>query len=349
MADKRPASPGADEASGALVKRQRTDEGALVVGSVTKDGVRRTSNLLAPTMQLLGHGGDVTAMRFSPDGTALASGSFDRTLLLWRVYDECENYMMLRGHKNAVLQVHWLPSGDGLVSCSADRSVRAWDAEAGVQVKRFSEHRGIVNSCAPLPRGPPLLASGGDDSAVKVWDLRSKRSVQTLMAPAPVCAVALSAAGDQVFSGGLDDAVTVWELRKGAASMTLTGHANTITGMALSPDGAHLLTNAMDHTLRVWDVRPFAPPERCEKVFYGHQHSFEQNLLRCDWSPDGRRVTAGSADRVVYVWDADSREVLYALPGHKGSVNEVAFHPTEPIVGSASSDRTIYLGELADL
>lgn len=107
-------------------------------------------------------------MRFSPDGTALASGSFDRTLLLWRVYDECENYMMLRGHKNAVLQVHWLPSGDGLVSCSADRSVRAWDAEAGVQVKRFSEHRGIVNSCAPLPRGPPLLASGGDDSAVKV-------------------------------------------------------------------------------------------------------------------------------------------------------------------------------------
>ena len=37
MADKRPASPGADEASGALVKRQRTDEGALVVGSVTKD------------------------------------------------------------------------------------------------------------------------------------------------------------------------------------------------------------------------------------------------------------------------------------------------------------------------
>ncbi len=47
--------------------------------------------------------------------------------------------------------------------------------------------------------------------------------------------------------------------------------------------------------------------------------------------------------------NADSREVLYALPGHKGSVNEVAFHPTEPIVGSASSDRTIYLGELADL
>lgn len=42
---------------------------------------------------------------------------------------------------------------------------------------------------------------------------------------------------------------------------------------------------------------------RCEKVLYGHQHSFEQNLLRCAWSPDGTRVSAGSGDRIVYLWD----------------------------------------------
>lgn len=41
-------------------------------------------------------------------------------------------------------------------------------------------------------------------------------------------------------------------------------------------------------------------------------------------------------------------EVQYALPGHKGSVNEVVFHPKEPIVGSCSNDRTLFLGELAD-
>jgi Prp8 binding protein len=56
-------------------------------------------------MQLVGHGGDVLGMAFSPDGSSVASCSFDRTILLWRTYDECENYMMLRGHKNAVTQV----------------------------------------------------------------------------------------------------------------------------------------------------------------------------------------------------------------------------------------------------
>jgi Prp8 binding protein len=40
--------------------------------------------------------------------------------------------------------------------------------------------------------------------------------------------------------------------------------------------------------------------------------------------------------------------VLYKLPGHEGAVNEVTFHPKEPIIGSAGSDGKIYLGELAD-
>ena len=56
-----------------------------------------------------------------------------------------------------------------------------------------------------------------------------------------------------------------------------------------------------------------------------------QNLLRCSWSPNGMQVAAGSADKFVHVWDVNSRRILYKLPGHTGSVNEVVFHPREPI------------------
>ena len=73
---------------------------------------------------------------------------------------------------------------------------------------------------------------------------------------------------------------------------------------------------------------------------------FEKNLLRCSWSPDGSKVTAGSGDRYVYVWDTTSRRILYKLPGHAGSVNEIDFHPFEPIIASGSSDKRIYLGEI---
>ena len=33
---------------------------------------------------------------------------------------------------------------------------------------------------------------------------------------------------------------------------------DSVTGLALSPDGGLLLSNSMDSSLRCWDVRPFA-------------------------------------------------------------------------------------------
>ena len=56
----------------------------------------------------------------------------------------------------------------------------------------------------------------------------------------------------------------------------MAGHNDTVTGMSLSPDGAHVLTNSMDNTLRVWDIRPYASKERCVKLFTGHLHNFEK-------------------------------------------------------------------------
>lgn len=96
--------------------------------------------------------------------------------------------------------------------------------------------------------------------------------------------------GMQVYSAGLDNNITVWDLRKGAESMTLKGHSDSITGLALNPEGTHLLSNAADNSLRVWDLRPYAPANRCEKIFTGHQHNYERNLLRCSWSSDGSKV-----------------------------------------------------------
>lgn len=151
---------------------------------------------------------------------------------------------------------------------------------------------------------------------------------------------------EQVFSGGIDNDIKVWDIRKNELLYTMRGHTDTITGLTLSPDGSYLLSNAIDNTLRIWDVRPYAPQERCVKVFTGHQHNFEKNLLRCAWSSDGSKVSAGSADRFMYIWDTTTRRIIYKLPGHNGSVNDIDFHPNESIIVSGSSDKQIYLGEI---
>lgn len=55
-------------------------------------------------------------------------------------------------------------------------------------------------------------------------------------------------------------------------------------------------------------------------------------LLQCLYSMIMCEVNAMClCCRFVYIWDTTSRRILYKLPGHAGSVNEVAFHPEEPI------------------
>ncbi|KAI9922887.1 hypothetical protein PsorP6_000325 [Peronosclerospora sorghi] len=315
---------------------------------VAKSVGDRTSKLMAPTMLLSGHRAAVYSLKFSPSGQHVASSSFDRSIFLWDVYGECRNYNELSGHKNAVLEVQWTYDNAHLVSASADKTVRIWDAETGERVKKFMGHKSTVNSCCPVTSGPTLIVSGSDDCTTKLWDVRSKRAVKTFENKFQVTAVCFSADNSHVIAGGLDGDIKLWDLRKGEVSMVLQGHADIVTSVSLSPDGSYLLSNAMDSTVRKWDVRAFVKGVRLKMTFTGAKHSFDRTLIRCGWSADMRFVASGSADRYVYIWDAETGNLRYHLPGHTGCVNEATFHPTEPIVGSCSSDKTIFLGELAE-
>lgn len=75
----------------------------------------------------------------------------------------------------------------------------------------------------------------------------------------------------------------VWDLRKNAVLYRMKGHSDTVTGLTISPDGSYLLSNAMDNSLRIWDIRPFAPSERCIKILTGHQHNFEKVSGQWGW------------------------------------------------------------------
>lgn len=81
-------------------------------------------------------------------------------------------------------------------------------------------------------------------------------------------------------------------------------------------------------------------------MLQGAPHALDKNLIKPCWSPDGTRCASGAGDRTVVIWDAQSAKILYKLPGHRGTVNEVTWHPHEPIIASGSTDRLIYVGEI---
>lgn len=80
-------------------------------------------------MLLTGHADQVFTLRFNPEGDVLATGSFDKTILLYRVYGECENTLQIKGR----MPYRWLPihepsqkkQYDGWLCSSANKYFRA--------------------------------------------------------------------------------------------------------------------------------------------------------------------------------------------------------------------------------
>ncbi|KAJ3191637.1 hypothetical protein HK101_007535 [Irineochytrium annulatum] len=334
---------------GALVKRAKED---IIVAPTSSTGavirkIQRTSALQAPIMLLTGHGSEVLSCKFSPSGDNLASSSFDRTIMLWSTYGECKNYQVLKGHTGAVLEVQWSRDGSQIFSASTDKTLGVWDATTGQRIKKLKGHGTFVNTVSVARRGAELLASGSDDSTLRIWDLRSKNPAHTLKDRFQVTATCWSEDASSVFSGGIDNEIKCWDLRRLAVGYSLQGHLDIVTGLRVGPDGSgSLLSNAMDNTARVWDVKPFAAggaSTRLLKIFEGAPHGMEKHLLKPCWSSDGAFVAAGSADRSVVVWEVATRRIVYKLPGHKGCVTEVDWHPKEPIILSGSNDKTLFL------
>jgi len=285
----------------------------------------------------------VTSVVFSPDGTQLASASWDDTIRLWDLTNPAADPTILAGHTAAVSSVAYSPDGTQLASASYDGTIRLWDlTNPAADPTVLVGHTYEVSSVAYSPDGMQL-ASAGVDATIRLWDLTNPAADPTLLAGHTFggSSVAYSPDGTQLAS--CDDAtIRLWDLTNPAADPTiLAGHTGGVNSVAYSPDGTQLASASEDATIRLWDLTNPADPTSLA----GHT----DRVLSVAYSPDGTQLASASEDATIRLWDLTNPAAdPTILAGHTSGVTSVAYSPDGTRLASAGVDATIRLWDLTN-
>jgi len=136
--------------------------------------------------------------------------------------------------------------------------------------------------------------------------------------------------GGTLATVGEEGTAILWDALSGEEVLQLSGHEDSIFGVAFGPEGERLATAAWDGT-RVWD----AVSGESLLVLEGGASTYDVS-----WSPDGSILAAANLDGEMILWDAATGEELVQLSGHEGEIIGLAFSPDGQRLATASPDGT---------
>ena len=156
------------------------------------------------------HSDTVFGLRFSPDGSKLASASADKFLKVIRVEDG-KDLKSFEGHTHHVLAVDWSGEGKQLVTGGADNVLKVWEFETGEQLRTLQAAGKQVTAVRWVP-GKPLVVGASGDATVRFWNPNGNGNVvRNFGGPSDfVFGVATSKDGKVVAAGGADGNLFLW-------------------------------------------------------------------------------------------------------------------------------------------
>jgi WD40 repeat protein len=181
-----------DAATGKLLAKKNEDFGYWVSAvAAAKDGTRIAVSFTssgigvydATSLQLLrgteGQKESFASVAFSPDGSRVAAGSWDRSPTSVKLWDAATG-KLLRGFQGHDDSVAFLPDGARLLAGGKDKTLTLWDTASGRALRTFEGHLKAVEAVSVSADGKRAL-SAGKEGTIRVWSLDSGELLATLI------------------------------------------------------------------------------------------------------------------------------------------------------------------------
>ena len=287
----------------------------------------------------------VRALAFSPDGRWLASCGDDYVVRVWSVASaqtpgqEAKGLLRFEGHRALIHTVRFSADGNWLVSGGADKVLYVWDVQKGEQRAQFTRPSDRIRSVAITNDG--LLASGGDDCSIRLWNIHSLKHLKDISTgQSRVWSVDFQQQGDKLLllAGGDKQTLMLWDVTESGNRVrlrpirTYRGYTSGIRSVAVLSD-QRIVGGGDRGELMVWDKEN---GDRKATLLF-HQGRIWSIAVDCEHA----RIATASDDHTIRLWSAETGQCLSTLVGHNNWVRSVAFSRHGRFLVSAGDDCSV--------
>ena len=179
------------------------------------------------------HTHSINDILLTQNNTALVSASSDVAVKVWRPHSQDANVAHTVGLHSDYVKCLATPETNSswVASGGLDHKIHTWDLNGGGHTleidvgKVDSSKASIYALCA---KGS-IIASGGPESVVRLWDTKSGKGITKLVGHTDIIRdILMSDNGDMLLTASSDQTVKVWSMTAGRCMHTLTMHDNSV-------------------------------------------------------------------------------------------------------------------------
>ena len=236
-----------------------------------------------------------------------------------------------------------LAADGGRDCCPYHATVALYDASSGERQRFFSRDREI-KALAFGPCGSTLLAVGGDDAKVAVYDYSTGRWVCEIERAACVWALAFSPSGQRLAVGGGDAMVGLYDARTGELERQAKCDAEVNT-LSWSADGRHLAIGGDENEVSLVDVEAtvsLLPDPDADSPWVFTALDCGGWVFTTCFSPDSKTLAAGSRNCRLALFDVESGQRRHTLT-RGSSVESSAWSKEGDLLAVGSYDGSVGL------